>query len=307
METWLSYDVCLIEAENWIDAAQSARVLIEKSNISSIVQVSRESSGLMHWTEESPVFRVYEIEAPLSGESFGRAVHRIIQYCLYEGSQSRRTAVWFEDDSGTRAFVRAFSDPSACRLRQRPAVRSETEILCVTMDESETREVLKCGSLAPSAQRSGTSPARLAASNENLFGEPADYFTALPLYKPTEFMDEARLYIKRKGVLPERNLQDSPAIFYPKFYLSYRDISKRYEVRYDGTCVVRVAEPVKLEESLVLLVLPTSLRETLAPFVPEYLEDRVVYLEESVNMTTAGWAFACYEMCTDYLDGRERS
>ncbi len=306
MDHWLNCDVCLIEAENLTEVLRKAGNLVEKSGVSSLVRVFSGASGLMCRYPEAPDLRLFDMEAPLSGESFGRVVHQVAQYCLYEGSKSRRTVVWFEDYSTARGFIRAFTDRFVYRLRERPADRFGAELLCVTMDEAETREVLKSGSLKPANQRSDMSSAKLAASPDNLFGEPADYFSGLPLYMPGSITDEARLYIKRHGILPKEDIKKLQDTFYPKFYMAYRDILKRYAVRYDGTCVVRVEEPILLENLPFLLIVPISLRENISPYVSDAQVDNVLYLDETPEMTVEQWGNACYETCTDYFNGRKQ-
>lgn len=306
MEHWLNYDVCLIEAENLTEVLRKAGNLVEKSGVSSLVRVFPGASGVACRCPEASDLRLFDLEAPLSGESSGRVVHQVAQYCLYEGSKSRRTAVWFEDYSIARGFIRAFTDRFVCRLRERPADRFGAEYLCVTMDEAETREMLKSGSLKPADQRSDMAPAKLAASLDNLFGEPADYFSALPLYMPGSITDEVRLHIKRCGAWPEEDIKKRQDTFYPKFYMAYRDILKRYAVRYDGTCVLRVEEPILLKDLPFLLIVPISLRENISPYVSEALTVHVLYLDETPEMTVEQWGKACYETCTDYFDGRKQ-
>lgn len=119
----------------------------------------------------------------------------------------------------------------------------------------------------------------LIAENRNAANDPPDYFQYV-MFAWGNCQAGDRLVMERAlGRFP--NEEDLSVRFNPgvRFYFHYDKLLQHPNVVCDGVLPMKVKDEVVLRDWVHKIIIPTKLKETLSPFIPCELQNKVIYVE----------------------------
>jgi hypothetical protein len=115
--------------------------------------------------------------------------------------------------------------------------------------------------------------------SRNAANDPADYFAYI-MFAWGNCQAGDRLVMERAlGRFPDE--RDLSVHFEPgvRFYFRYEQLLSHPNAICDGVLPMKVKDEIFLRDWVHKIVIPTKLRNTLAPYIPSNLKDKVIYIE----------------------------
>lgn len=217
-------------------------------------------------------------------------LRNIIEFVSYEEENNRACVIECEDKDILSAIRKKIQDKGRYINTPRPSLITEctacpkrkgceTAFVCHTTSAENAISIFESGKLLSAVKARNISAEQLMAEGRNAARDPADYFEYVMLaWGNCQAGD--RLVMERKlKRFPNEN--DLSIHFEPgvRFYFRYDDLANHPNVTFDGVLPMKIRDELSLREYVYAIVIPKELQNKLKCCVPEYLEDRVMYIE----------------------------
>jgi hypothetical protein len=163
-------------------------------------------------------------------------------------------------------------------------------LVCHGAPAAAAARILADGALRPATEVTGRSAHDLAAAST--WGEPADYFEHVMLANGRCTAPEAVAHSRVLGrdVTPADLTPGYPPAV--RFYFRWRSLAGQPGARFDGVHPVKMLGGLRLDEALVAVVAPASLRSLIAASAGPFL-DRVAFVDIE-RPSPQDWAVAAF-------------
>ena len=214
----------------------------------------------------------------------------IIEFISYEKQYGRDYTVTCDDADLLQHIHREIHNPSKYQAVPRPALVKEctacpvrkgceTEYVCHTTSPENAKSILISGKLLSAVKARNVPAEQLMAQKRNAANDPADYFDYI-MFAWGNCQAGDRLVMERKlKRFPDET--DLSVGFTPgvRFYFRYDDLATHPNTTFDGILPMKIKDELCLKENLHSIVIPSALREELESYVPDYLRDKVLYID----------------------------
>lgn len=242
---------------------------------------------LSRYPEISP----WEIQNILDFESYEAANGR---NCVLEAEDSIRSAV--EDQrAGYLSGRRLPPPPKITECTACPKYRGcMTDMVCHTSSAEDAVRILDCGSLLSAVRARKKSASELAAEKRNAAGDPEDYFDYV-MFAWGNCQAGDRLVMERRlGRAPDESELGADFVPGVRFFFAYKDIITHPEAVFDGVLPLKIKNEVVLKDWVHTIVIPGEYREMTEGHIPDYLINRVFYLQKG-GSDIWNWSERAYE------------
>lgn len=217
-------------------------------------------------------------------------IRTIIQFIEYENKYGRNCTIDCDDEDLLLLINQKIKDKESYINIPRPKIITEctacpyrkgcvTDYICHTTSVENAIKIFKCGKLL-SALHARKIPVELLMSEQrNAANDPADYFEYI-MFAWGNCQAGDRLVMERElGRCP--NEEDLSFNFKPgvRFYFKYDELIKHPKAIFDGVLPVKVKDEIELKDWASKIVIPMKLKDKLENCIPDYLKDKVIYIE----------------------------
>ncbi len=217
-------------------------------------------------------------------------IRTIIEFVQYEKLHGRECTIECEDDDVLNAVSQGLLHKEKYLRAPRPKLITEctacpyrkgcvTDYVCHTTSPQNAVKIFQCGKLLSALNARGVSVEELIAENRNAANDPPDYFQYV-MFAWGNCQAGDRLVMERAlGRFP--NEEDLSVRFNPgvRFYFHYDKLLQHPNAVCDGVLPMKVKDEVVLRDWVHKIIIPTKLKETLSPFIPCELQNKVIYVE----------------------------
>lgn len=217
-------------------------------------------------------------------------IRTIIEFIEYEKKYGRECEIECED-AEVLALVREGIDNQEKYLgTARPKLLTEctacpvrkgcvTEYVCHTTSCENAIKIFECGKLLSALRTRNISVEELMNEKRNAANDPADYFEYIMLAWGNCQAGDRLVMERALGRFP--NEEDLSVGFHPgvRFYFKYEELINHPNAICDGVLPMKVKDEIVLRDWVHKIIIPTELKEKLESYIPDDLQDRVLYIE----------------------------
>lgn len=224
----------------------------------------------------------------------------LVEFIEYEERNGRECRLECENTALLELVRAKLKHKDVYRNVERPALITEctacpkrkgctTQYVCHTTSIENAALILQSGKLLSAFKARNLPVEELMRESRNAANDPADYFEYI-MFAWGNCQAGDRLVMERKlGRFPTED--DLSTHFTPgvRFFFRYDTLAKHPRATFDGVLPLKIKDELFLENWVFRIVIPENERETLTPFIPSTLQDRVLYLH---NDCTDVWEWA---------------
>lgn len=217
-------------------------------------------------------------------------IRTIIEFIEYEKKNGRTCSIECDNASTLQTVLAGLEQKENYLSVARPKLLTEctacsyrkgcvTDYVCHTTSAENAIKIFACGKLLSAINARKVPIETLMMEKRNAANDPADYF-AYVMFAWGNCQAGDRLVMERSlGRFPSDD--DLSTGFHPgvRFYFQYDKLLSHPNAICDGVLPVKVKDEIVLDDWVYRIVIPMELRTTLAPYVPDGLADRVIYVE----------------------------
>lgn len=217
-------------------------------------------------------------------------IRTVIEFIEYEEQHGRQCHIECDDTNALHMILDGIEHKEAYLSTPRPKLITEctacpyrkgcvTEYVCHTTSADNAVKIFECGKLLSARNARNVPVEELMRERRNAANDPADYFEYI-MFAWGNCQAGDRLVMERTlGCFP--NESDLSVHFEPgvRFYFQYEQLLSHPNAICDGVLPMKVKDEILLSDWVHKIVIPTKLRNTLAPYIPSNLKDKVIYIE----------------------------
>ena len=217
-------------------------------------------------------------------------IRTLIEFIEYEKMYGRECAIECDDSDIQNKIGEGIAHKERYLATPRPKLITEctacpyrkgceTEYVCHTTSFENAIKIFECGKLLSAVNARKVSVEELLSENRNAANDPADYFEYV-MFAWGNCQAGDRLVMERAlGRFP--NDEDLSVNFNPgvRFYFKYDQLIKHPNAICDGVLPMKVKDEVILKDWVYKIVIPMKLKEKLEAYIPNNLQDKVIYVE----------------------------
>lgn len=217
-------------------------------------------------------------------------LRNIMEFVEYEQAHGRTCRIECEDSAVLERVHSVLEDRERYRKVPRPALQTEctacpcrkgcvTEFVCHTTSPENAVKIFESGKLLSALRARGVPVEVLMGESRNAANDPADYFEYIMLSWGNCQAGDRLVMERKKGRFPDE--QDLSVAFTPgvRFYFRYDELATHEGRMFDGVLPMKIKDEIDLNKWMRAMIIPMGLKEELECKVPEYLKDRVIYVE----------------------------
>ncbi len=214
----------------------------------------------------------------------------IIEFIEYEQQHGRKCEIACDDKNALRMILDGVKHKEAYLSTPRPKLITEctacpyrkgcvTEYVCHTTSADNAIKIFECGKLLSAINARNVPVEELMRESRNAANDPADYFEYI-MFAWGNCQAGDRLVMERAlGRFPDE--RDLSVHFEPgvRFYFRYEQLLSHPNAICDGVLPMKVKDEILLSDWVHKIVIPMKLKNTLAPYIPSDLKDKIIYIE----------------------------
>ena len=236
-------------------------------------------------------------------------IRTIIEFVEYEKRYSRECKIECEDRDVLNLINESFINKEKYLSTSRPKLLTEctacpyrkgcvTDYVCHTTSLDNAKKIFECGKLLSALNARKVSVEELMSEKRNAANDPADYFEYI-MFAWGNCQAGDRLVMERKlGRFP--NDEDLSVNFTPgvRFYFRYDELLKHPNAVSDGVLPMKVKDEIIISDWVYKIVIPMKLKNDLALYIPSYLNDKIIYIENDCK-DIWDWSEKIYKIIED--------
>ncbi len=217
-------------------------------------------------------------------------IRTIIEFIEYEKKYGRTCNIECDNDHTLQIILNGINQKETYLSAVRPKLLTEctacpykkgcvTDYVCHTTSAENTIKIFACGKLLSALNARNVPVETLMKENRNAANDPADYFEYI-MFAWGNCQAGDRLVMERSlGRFPDD--YDLSIGFKPgvRFYFQYEKLLSHPNAICDGVLPMKVKDEIILDDWVYKIVIPTTLKARLEPYVPGNLADRVIYVD----------------------------
>ena len=214
----------------------------------------------------------------------------IIEFIEYEQQHGRKCEIACDDKNALHIILDGIEHKEAYLSTPRPKLITEctacpyrkgcvTEYVCHTTSADNAIKIFECGKFLSAINARNVPVEELMRESRNAANDPADYFEYI-MFAWGNCQAGDRLVMERAlGRFPDEH--DLSVHFEPgvRFYFRYEQLLSHPNAICDGVLPMKVKDEVLLSDWVHKIVIPTKFKNTLAPYIPSNLKDKIIYIE----------------------------
>ncbi|MGL4911502.1 MAG: hypothetical protein ACRC3Y_03640 [Romboutsia sp.] len=221
-------------------------------------------------------------------------IRNIIEFIEYEKEHRRECKIICENEEILYLINKAKNNKEKYKDVLKPEKITEctacpkrkgcmTDLVCHTTSLDNAMSILKCGKLLSAINVRKVPIEQLITESRNAAGDPADYFEYI-MFAWGNCQAGDRLVMERElGHFPtdeDLSVNFTPGI---RFYFQYNKLIQHPACTYDGVLPMKVKDEVILKDWMHKIVIPLHEKENIQSSIPEYLNDKVLYVKNDCN------------------------
>ena len=175
-----------------------------------------------------------------------------------------------------------------------------TRLVCHVASVTDGKIILRTGEILSAIKARGKTGEELASEARNAAGDPPDYFDYV-MFTFGNCTAGDRLVMERAlGRSPsseELNEEFKPGV---RFYFSYDDLVRHPGFRSDGYHYCKIRDSIDLDNRVIIIIAPVSARDILLKDVRPGLEERLIFVDETVYPDIRSWSQWAYKLAEKY-------
>lgn len=240
-------------------------------------------------------------------------IRTLIEFVEYEKKYGRACDIECDDERTLQTVLDGIKCKEKYLSTTRPKLLTEctacpyrkgcvTDYVCHTTSAESAVKIFECGKLLSAINARKVSVETLMREKRNAANDPADYFAYI-MFAWGNCQAGDRLVMERSlGRFPDED--DLSVGFRPgvRFYFRYDKLIMHPNTICDGVLPMKVKDEIVLDDWVYKIVIPAEFKSMLAPYVPNRLTSRVIYVEND-RADIWDWSEKVYRIIEETSEG----
>lgn len=240
----------------------------------------------------------------------------IIEFVEYEKKYGRTCDMECDNDRTLQIVLDGIKQKEKYLATPRPKLLTEctacpyrkgcvTDYVCHTTSAENAIKIFACGKLLSAINARKVSVETLMQERRNAANDPADYFEYI-MFAWGNCQAGDRLVMERSlERFPDE--KDLSVGFHPgvRFYFQYDKLITHPNAICDGVLPMKVKDEIVLDDWIYRIVIPAELRAILAPYLPNSLTDKIIFVENDCK-DIWDWSEKVYRIIEECTIGKSK-
>lgn len=243
-------------------------------------------------------------------------IRTIIEFVEYEKKYGRTCDMECGNDNTLQIVLDGIKQKEKYLVTPRPKLLTEctacpyrkgcvTDYVCHTTSAENAIKIFACGKLLSAINARKVSVETLMQESRNAANDPADYFEYI-MFAWGNCQAGDRLVMERSlERFPDE--KDLSVGFHPgvRFYFQYDKLITHPNAICDGVLPMKVKDEIVLDDWIYRIVIPAELRAILAPYLPNSLTDKIIFVENDCK-DIWDWSEKAYRIIEECTIGKSK-